>query len=81
MGSTCNDEKRIKGELFYLLSLFILTFEHRHVKIKNIIVKNKHNFNGIISEFREIEQDDEEMVSLLDGLAAKLESVGDHPLN
>jgi len=29
LGNASNDERRIKGELFYLLSLFILTFEFR----------------------------------------------------
>jgi hypothetical protein len=81
LGTTSNDEKRIKGELFYLLSLFILTFEHRHIKIKNIIIKNKANFFGIIDEFRELEQDDEETVSLLDGLKAKLQTIGDEVYN
>ena len=81
LGNTSNDEKMIKAELFYLLSLFILTFEHRQVKIKNIIIRNKHNFEQIITDFKEIEHDDENMSQLLDSLMDKLNEVGDQPYN
>ena len=52
LGSLSDDEERIKEELFLLLSFFILTFEHRQDRIKNIILKNKSNFISIIADFR-----------------------------
>ena len=39
-----DDEERIKEELFLLLSFFILTYEHRDISIKNVIISNKENF-------------------------------------
>ena len=71
MGDLSDDEERIKEELFLLLSFFILTFEHRQDRIKNIILKNKNNFISIISDFRQ-KVEDEDTQSLLDALASKL---------
>lgn len=51
MGSLSDDEERIKEELFLLLSFFIMTFDRREDKIKNIIKKNKENLTSIISDF------------------------------
>jgi hypothetical protein len=71
LGDLSDDEERIKEELFLLLSFFILTFEHRQDRIKNIILKNKNNFISIISDFRQ-KVEDEDTQSLLDALASKL---------
>jgi len=51
LGSLSDDEERIKEELFLLLSFFIMTFDRREDKIKNIIKKNKENLTSIISDF------------------------------
>ena len=76
MGDLSDDEERIKEELFLLLSFFILTFEHRQDRIKNIILKNKNNFISIISDFRQ-KVEDEDTQSLLDALASKLTHIQD----
>jgi len=36
-----------------LLSFFILTFEYRKHGIRNMIVKNKRRFMGLIDDFKE----------------------------
>jgi len=76
LGDLSDDEERIKEELFLLLSFFILTFEHRQDRIKNIILKNKSNFISIISDFRQ-KVEDEDTQSLLDALASKLTHIQD----
>ena len=48
LGSNQGEKERIKEELFLILSFFILTFEHREARIKNVIVKNTGNLLGII---------------------------------
>jgi hypothetical protein len=53
LGSLSEDEVRIKEELFILLYFFIMTFEKRPDRIRNIILKNKDNLLAIISEFKE----------------------------
>jgi hypothetical protein len=59
LGNLSDDEERIKEELFLLLSFFILTFEHRHERIRNIILKNKSNFISIIADFRQKVEDED----------------------
>jgi predicted DNA binding CopG/RHH family protein len=80
LGETTNDEKRIKAELFYLLSLFILSFEYRQPKIKNIIIRNKSNFTELITDFELVEQDDEETQGLLTSLKNKLAHIPNDPV-
>ena len=51
LGNLGEEELRIKEELFMLLSFFIITFENRQDRIKNIILKNKDNLVGVIKDF------------------------------
>ena len=48
LGALSDDETRIKEELFMLLYFFIMTFERREDRIKNIVLKNKDNLVAII---------------------------------
>lgn len=57
-----------------------MTFEHRADKIKNIIVRNHQNFLSIINEYKEVTNDDEEMMGLMDALTAKLDSTSTYAI-
>ena len=52
LGTSADGQERIKEELFLLLSFFILTFEYRKHRIRNMIVKNKRNLVGLIEDFK-----------------------------
>ena len=41
-----------------ILSFFLLTFEYRENKIKNIIIKNSNNLMLVIRKFREKIEDE-----------------------
>jgi hypothetical protein len=51
-----------------------MTFENRHERIRNIILKNRINLIDVIKEFMStgLEEEEERM---MEGLIAKLESV------
>lgn len=74
LGELTDDEERIKEELFMLLSYFILSFEYREDRIKNIIVKNLGNFVTLITEFRE-KTEDTDTIELLDTILVKLSEI------
>lgn len=47
------EEERIKEELFTLLSFFILTYDYRVDRIKEIIFRNKTNLLTVIDDFKQ----------------------------
>ena len=69
-------QERIKEELFLLLSFFILTFEYRKHRIRNMIVKNKRNFIGLIEDFKG-KCENEDCFSILQVLHQKLQGLPD----
>jgi len=71
LGNLSDEEERIKEELLLLLSFFILTFEHRDAKIKNIIMKNTGLFLEMMEDFS-TKTEDEETKNLISALTSKL---------
>ena len=72
LGILSEDETRIKEELFMLLYFFIMTFEKREDRIRNIISKNKDNLVKIIENFEEHTTEEENknlMQTMLDKLS------------
>jgi hypothetical protein len=67
LGNLNDDEIRIKEELFMLIYFFIMTFNKRTERIKNIIIKNKGNLCEVIREFMEqgIEDDTRNLLNAL----------------
>ena len=74
LGELTDDEERIKEELFMLLSYFILSFEYREDRIKNILVRNLGNLVTLITEFRD-KAEDQDTVELLDTILVKLSEI------
>ena len=69
-----DDEERIKEELLLLLSFFILTFEHRDAKIKNIIIRNIALLITVMEDFN-TKTEDEETKNLINALTSKLKNI------
>jgi len=74
LGNLSEEETRIKEELFMLLYFFIMTFEKRQDRIRNIILKNKENLVTIIQEFEEITTEDENK-NLMQTMLDKLDNI------
>lgn len=74
LGNLSDDEERIKEELLLLLSFFILTFEHRDPKIKNVIIRNSSLFLTVMEDFNS-KTDDEETKNLINALTSKLNNI------